>query len=283
MRRVLAVVAILAASVLVALGQTRKGAPVVPAATQTVHPVAAAVAAGRHERLETDRGPVHVWVPDGFHPDGAATIVYVHGYYTDVDGAWTRHRLAEQFALSGLNAMFVACEAPTGARDEVRWRSLGDLLQTVHARTGLPRPMGPVIAVGHSGAYRTLVPWLEYPLLDQVVTLDALYGEYEPFRDWVLGAPRRRLVDVTDDTVRWSEELARDLAERGLPPLLVEHVPPDDRWPAEARSARAVIVRSQHAHMPIVTDGVVLPNVLRLLGVEILAGSPWSHPLGDLP
>lgn len=248
------------------------------------HPVAVAVAAGRHDRLDTDRGPVHVWVPAGYHPDGAATVVYVHGYYTDVDAAWTNHRLAEQFALSGVNAVFVACGAPKGARDGVRWPSLGDLLATVHQRTGVARPAGPVVAVGHSGAFRTLIEWLDYPLLDVVVAIDAMYAEIEPFARWVEGSARRRFIDVTEDTVRWSEELARDLAAAGIPPVVVDRVPLDDLgWPDEARVARAVMVRAQWAHMPLVTDGIVIPQVLRLLGVEILPDAPWAHPLGDLP
>jgi hypothetical protein len=35
--------------------------------------------------------------------------------------------------------------------------------------------------------------------------------------------------------------------------------------------------------MHLVTDGMVLPMVLRLLPVELLADAPWDAPLGDLP
>ena len=251
---------------------------------QELHPVAAAVAAGRHHRLETDHGPVHVWIPRGHHPEGAATIVYVHGYYTDVDAAWAEHRLAEQFALSGLDAVFVACEAPRGSREPVAWRSLDELLDTVEAGTGVARPAGPLIAVGHSGAYRTLLDWLDYPLLDVVVLVDALYAEIDPFREWLLAAPGRRLIDVTEDTVRWSEELVRELAAAGEPPVVVDRLPESDReWPEAARGARALMIRAQHTHMELVTGGVVLPMVLRLLPVQVLPDAPWALPPGDLP
>lgn len=251
---------------------------------QGVHPVAAAVAAGRHERLDTAQGPVHVWIPRGYHADGAATIVYVHGYYTDADTAWTSHQLPEQFALSGLDALFVACEAPVGSRGPVVTRSLGELLDTVAAETGIARPTGPLVAVGHSGAFRTLIDWLDYPYLDVVVSLDAMYAELDPFREWVLGSPDRRFIDVTADTVRWSEELVRDLAAAGAAPVVVDRVPDLDReWPPAARGARALMVRAQYTHMQIVTGGVVIPRVLRLLPVEILPDSPWASPLGDLP
>jgi hypothetical protein len=255
-----------------------------PAPAPAPHPVAAAVAAGRHERLDTEHGPVHVWVPAGYHADGAAAVVYVHGYYTDVDTAWASHRLPEQFALSGLDALFVACEAPRGNRAPVAWRSLGELLDLVSAETAIARPTGPLIAVAHSGGFRTLLDWIDYPLLDTIVLLDALYDQIDPFREWLLGASGRRLIDVTVDTVRWSEELVRDLGAAGEVPVVVDRIPFDDReWPEAARGARALTVRSQYTHMELVTGGVVLPMVLRLLPVQVLSDAPWAHPPGDLP
>jgi hypothetical protein len=35
--------------------------------------------------------------------------------------------------------------------------------------------------------------------------------------------------------------------------------------------------------MPLVTDGIVLPALLRLLPVELIGIEPWRHPLGDMP
>jgi hypothetical protein len=117
-----------------------------------------------------------------------------------------------------------------------------------------------------------------------VVSLDAMYAEIDPFREWLLGSPDRRFIDVTEDTVRWSEELVRDLAAAGEAPVVVDRLPDVDReWPEAARGARALMVRAQYTHMQIVTGGVVIPRVLRLLPVEILPDSPWAHPLGDLP
>jgi hypothetical protein len=262
----------------------RAGDPPPPAPQPTAHPLTAAVAAGAHHRLDTDHGPVHVWVPDGYQPRDAALIFYVHGYYTDVDTAWTDHRLPEQFASSGLNAVFVACEAPKGSRQDVSWYSLGDLVQTVLGETSLPRPLGPVVAVGHSGAYRTLVEWLDYPLLDTVILVDALYNELDAFRTWMLGSPDRRLIDLSQDTIRWSEELSTSLAAAGLATVTVDRVPRDDLdWPDGIRDARAVMIRSQLEHMALVEDGVAIPVVLRLLPVAILPDGPWKHPLGALP
>ncbi len=250
----------------------------------TVHPLTRAVTDGAYHRLDTAHGPVHVWAPGGYHADGAATIVYVHGYYTEIDQAWSQHQLPEQFALAGLDAVFIAPAAPRSSRPAVNWPSLSELLAEVFDRTGLARPAGPVIAVGHSGAYRTLMTWLEHPLLERIVLVDALYGEIEPFRTWLLASPEHRLIDVSNDTLRWSEELARDVAAAGAPVVESDRFPPDERhWPDGARDARLLLVRSQHGHMPLVQGGVALPMILRLLPVEILADAPWQHPLGELP
>ncbi len=249
-----------------------------------VHRLTAAVDAGHAERLETDHGAVHVWVPAGYHPDGAATIVYVHGYYTDVDRAWTGYQQPEQFALSGLNAVFITCEAPSGKSPPVSWLSLGDLVATVFAKTGIVRPMGPVIAVGHSGAFRTLVGWLDSPELDTVVLIDSDYDQSDEYETWLRASPRHRLIDVTEDTVNWSEEMARDLAAEGESTVMLDRFPEGDRgWTDEARRARLLTVRAQWGHMQLVTGGVVIPEILRLLPVEILADAPWDAPLGDLP
>jgi hypothetical protein len=41
---------------------------------------------GRHQRFGTrDEGPVQVWRPRGHKQDTAATIAYVHGFFTEVD------------------------------------------------------------------------------------------------------------------------------------------------------------------------------------------------------
>lgn len=252
------------------------GAELVPQSSS----VELAVAAGRSWRLETPNGPVHVWVPAGYHADGAATIVYAHGYYTDVDKAWANHRLAQQFALSGVNALFIAPEVPSGSRKKINWPSLADLLVEVQRATGVARPMGATVAIGHSGGYRTLFAWMDYPPLDTIIAMDAMYAEVETWQAWIEESAARRLVVVGDDTVRWTEELARELADQTF---TLDRFPDDGSIPAEARRARVVYVRSQFGHMPLVTEGFALPYVLRLLPVEILPGAPWDEPLGLPP
>src|SRR5215470_9509565 len=135
-------------------------------------PIAAAVKAGKHVRIDGPRGPIHVWIPASYHADTGATILYVHGYFDDADTSWTGHQLPQQFALSALNALFVIPEAPVAQKTPINYPDLGELLRLVEDATGVPRGAALTVAVGHSGAFRTLQTWLDEPLLDQVVMVD---------------------------------------------------------------------------------------------------------------
>ena len=238
------------------------------------------VAAGKSWVLDTQRGHVHVWIPDGYDSRTAATIVYVHGYYVDVDEAWTEQQLPEQFAISGLNAMFIACGAPESASEPVTWPSLSALLLTVRQGIGRPLPTRTLVAVGHSGAHRTLVRWLDNRLLDTVVLVDAAYGELAPYRTWLRQARTHRLIDIGADT-RWRT----DIFHRSLPgTTTVEHFPsPEEGSFAKfARDARILYVRATRTHMELVTDGVALPMTLRALHVPLILDKPRTSPLEPL-
>jgi hypothetical protein len=243
-------------------------------------PVARAVNAGRHVRIDGPRGPVHVWIPAGYHADTGATIVYVHGYFDDADTAWTGHQLPEQFALSALNALFIAPEAPVAQKIPLNYPDLSELLRLVEDKAGVTRGQALTVAVGHSGAFRTLQAWLDEPLLDQLVMIDAMYGDEDLITDWYRASPRHRLIMVGEDTLLGTESVAMKTPDV----LTIDRFPPTyDTWPAAAKTARMVYIRAQYQHMPLVTDGIVLPSLLRLLPVELLADEPWQLPLGSLP
>ena len=244
------------------------------------HPVTAAVNAGRHVRIDGPRGPVHVWIPAGYHADTGATVLYVHGYFDDADTAWVGHQLPEQFALSALNAIFIAPEAPVAQKIPLNYPDLGELLRLVEDKAGVTRGQALTVAVGHSGAFRTLQAWLDEPLLDQLVLVDAMYGDEDLILDWYRASPRHRLIMVGEDTLLGTESVAMKTPDV----LTIDRFPPSyDTWPAEARTARMLYVRAQFQHMPLVTEGIVLPSLLRLLPVEVLADEPWQLPLGAIP
>lgn len=232
--------------------------------------LATLVQAGRSWRLETEHGPVHVWIPAGYDPATAALVVFVHGYRIDVDGAWTDYRLPEQFALSGINAMFVAPEAPAGKHDAINWMSLNALIARVKASVDVAMPAARLVAVGHSGAYRTLAVWLANEHLDTVVLLDALYGEYR-FAPWVRREPDRRLVDIAYETGRFC-----DYMHRHLPSTVRVQDLPRGGFP----DARILYAKTDVGHWALVTDGIALPLALRAIDVGYVADAPFDHPLG---
>ena len=235
---------------------------------------------GQHWRIDAAHGPVHVWAPPGYRADTAAIAVYVHGYYTRVDTAWEQHRLAAQFAASGRNALFIVPGAPRGNRQEVSWRSLGELLREVRRHTGLVMPWTEpgraIVALGHSGAYRTLLAWLGEPRLEHIVLLDGLYGNEQSFLDWLdEGAQRgRRLTLVGLDTLRWSELATAHHPDAHALDWIPDH--PDD-VPEAARNARLLHIRSQYGHMEMITEGKALPVLLRLSGLPARDAQPGAR------
>ena len=187
--------------------------------------------------------------------------MYVHGYRDDVDSAFTNHRLAEQFAKSALDALFIAVAAPSGPGQPVMFGDLDELLRLVNAE-------GPVLVLGHSGGNHTMKAWLSSPRVREVVLLDGFYGGAKPWTKW-LSSPRVREVVLLDgfygDAKPWTKWLSSktDATLR----MVGQHT-----WAkAEAwRVGLPVALRAQVTHeragcphMEIVTNGDWLPRVLR--------------------
>ncbi len=231
--------------------------------TATAAPAAAkdkaeTVEGGKHWRLDTRRGPLHVWVPPGYDRATAGIVVHVHGYNTDVDDAWTRQRLARQFRQSGQNAMFLVPQSPKGNDDPVRWPSVEALVSTVRG-AGLRVPRGAEVLVGHSGAFRSLAAWLGDRRVRQVILLDALYGLDDVFRDYVERGGR--LVLVSQGTLARAEKFlhgVRGVVMRHRVPLRFAELTKKER------RARVLHLVSQYGHAAIMDEGKVLPVVLRL-------------------
>jgi hypothetical protein len=251
----------------------------------------ARVAGGTHWRVETDAGSVHVWVPDGYDRETAGTVVYVHGYYTDADGAWRNHDLARQFRASKQNALFIVPDAPRGNDDDVKWHALTDLRKAI-TRANIRLPDGPTIVMGHSGAFRTVMKWVDHKVVAQVILLDALYGGERAFDDFIgtgKRADQHKLIVVGADTAeesrafikRYPFAVARDTMPRST-----------EQFSKREKRAKLLYVRSQFGHMQIVTSGKVIPLLLRLTPLAALgaaaerkapAGEPRPWPLSMVP
>lgn len=222
------------------------------------------VEGGRHWRLMTDHGAVHVWRPPGFKEEGAGTIVYVHGYLQNVDTVWEEHHLARQFLESNRNALFIVPEAPTGRTQDPSFTNLRELLVLVSRLTRTRLPDGTVVAAGHSGAYRTLVDWLIYPRLTEVMLIDSLYANDDDFRGWLTTAPnhrKNRLVLVGAETADHVDGFLKRF------PLVarLDSVPADvSQVGNRQRHAEVLYFKSQYEHTELITGGKALPLLLNL-------------------
>jgi hypothetical protein len=219
---------------------------------------------GHHYRLNTDRGGVHVWEPLGYEAQTAGAVIYLHGYYTNADQAWNEANLAEQFRESGRNALFIVPESPNSSNQEVQWPSVGALLDVVRKWTPVASPKGPLVVVGHSGAFRTIVTWLQDPRVKDVVLLDGLYRDERDFYWWLLRAPGHsvhRLTLVAVETLVKAENFVRRLGRVPVRPEVP--VEPADFTPAETGS-RVLLIKSHYEHMELVLSGKVIPVLLHL-------------------
>jgi hypothetical protein len=227
------------------------------------------VAGGQHFRIKTSRGAVHVWAPPGYDRATAGTVVYVHGYYTDADGAWREHELARQFKASHQNALFIVPDAPAGNDDEVKWPALKDLRRAV-ARANIHLPDGPVVVIGHSGAFRTVMQWVDHKLVDQIILLDALYAGESAFDEFIASGKRaedHKLIVVAASTAEESASFAGRykfaVAREKMPGAAAG-------FTRRERGAKLLYIRSQFEHMAIVTSGKVIPTLLRVTPLKAL-------------
>jgi hypothetical protein len=218
---------------------------------------------GEHWRLETSNGPVHLWRPADYRPEGAGLVVYVHGYFETVDDVWRDHGLARQFADSHENALFVVPAAPIREAEPVHWPRLDELLAAVRT-AGIDVPAAPLVVIGHSGAFRTILGWLDDSRLRHLILLDALYGPPGPFHAFLRAgrSTSARLVLVGNETARRSERFARRYRSAARKPAIPES--PESFTPRD-RAAPLLYLRSQYEHMEIVLSGRVIPLLLSLM------------------
>ena len=227
------------------------------------------VVGGKHWRIKTKQGAVHVWIPESYDRETAGTVVYVHGYWTDADGAWRDHELAKQFKASHQNAMFIVPDAPASNDDGVNWPALTDLRRAV-SRANIHLPDGPVVVMGHSGAFRTIMQWVDHRLVDQIILLDAMYSGESAFDEYIgtgKRADEHKLIVVAASTAQESQAFAKKykfaVARETMPDSASD-------FTKKERRAKLLYVRSQYEHMQIVTSGKVIPVLLHLTPLKAL-------------
>jgi hypothetical protein len=221
------------------------------------------VEGGRHWRLKTPAGAVHVWVPPGYDRETAGTVVYVHGYWIDVDGAWKEYELAKQFRMSRQNALFIVPEAPMSNEDSVKWPALSDLRKAMQ-RANIKMPDGPIVVMGHSGAFRTVMQWVDHKLVDQIILLDAMYAGEKSFDEFIKSGKRadeHKMIVVGASVARassgFSQQYKFAVARERFPETL-------GGFSKAERRAKLLYIRSQYDHMAIVKSRKVIPLLLRV-------------------
>ncbi len=227
------------------------------------------VAGGRHFRIKTAQGAVHVWFPPNYDRATAGTVVYVHGYWTDADGAWRDHSLARQFRASRQNALFIVPDAPSNNDERVQWPALTDLRRAV-TRANIKLPDGPIIVMGHSGAFRTVMQWVDHRHVDQIILLDAMYAGEHAFDEFISAGKRaddHKLIVVAAGTAQESKAFANKykfaVAREKFPDSV-------GGFTKREKNAKLLYVRSQYDHMGIVTGKKVIPVLLRLTPLKAL-------------
>jgi hypothetical protein len=227
------------------------------------------VAGGRHFRIKTAQGAVHVWFPANYDRETAGTVVYVHGYWTDADGAWRDHGLARQFRASRQNAMFIVPDAPSSNGETVQWPALTDLRRAV-TRANIRMPDGPAIVMGHSGAFRTVMQWVDHRSVQQIILLDAMYSGESAFDEFIKSGKRadnHKLIVVAASTAAES----RSFANKYKFAVAREKMPDSSAgFTKREKRAKLLYIHSQYEHMQIVTSHKVIPMLLRLTPLKAL-------------
>lgn len=214
-------------------------------------PDARPLAGGLHQRFVTGNGPVHAWCPEGVTP--SLVVVYVHGYFDTVDDAFRDHGLIAQFKASGVPALFVLIDGPTGPKEPVRWTTWAPLKAELERTLQVQLPAR-VMAMGHSGGNRTLREWTKERVVTDLVLLDAFYGDPKHWTSFLATVPEGRVQLVGALTLPKA-----DAWRKSLPA-------------SAARRVEQLVAGTDH--MGVVTDGVWIPRLVKERATATASADP---------
>jgi hypothetical protein len=131
-------------------------------------------------------------------------------------------------------------------------------------------PDGPIIVMGHSGAFRTVMQWVDHRHVGQIILLDALYAGESAFDEFIKSGKRadeHKLIVVGADTAEGSASFAAKykfaFGRDGMPDKLGD-------FTKSERRAKLLYIHSQYGHMSIVTSRKVIPTLLRMTKLKAL-------------
>ncbi len=248
---------------------------------------------------------VIVFVPSHyrFHDDeGIATLVHMHGHTTTAERAMVAHQLREQVADSKQNAVLVVPQLAVMAADSSCGRlespgGLQRLLEEVVATTSrearstlgdtaFPRDagVGTTCISAHSGGYHAVACCLRAGGVDvrETYLFDALYGEVDTFRDWVVarhGEPLHRRHKLVSYFTEGAQTEANDrllraqLEQAGV--LCEEEQQEGELSRHEISHAEAVFVRSGLWHSQVTWETNALRDCLFASALPRHVATSW--------
>lgn len=215
---------------------------------------------------------VLVFVPRHLRTSGGSldVVVFFHGHGTTARDAIARHQLREQLTESRQNAVLVVPQGPVRAAEGdfgklMQPGGLARLLAEVRELLGGRRATAAlgaascadaeridrVVVAAHSGGYRPGAAAVSHGGVEirEAWLFDALYGEADAYRDWLLAAPeRRKLISfaIAGEPLRESLALAAALRARGVD--VREETPLARLSRADMVRARAIVARPVATH-----------------------------------
>ncbi|HWU87498.1 MAG TPA: hypothetical protein VN253_09500, partial [Kofleriaceae bacterium] len=137
-------------------------------------------------------------------------------------------------------------------------------------RANIRLPEGPIVVMGHSGAFRTVMQWVDHRLIDQIILLDALYAGESAFDEFIhkgKHADEHKLIvvgaDTAQDSVGFVKKYKFARAREKVPAAM-------SGFTKDERRSKLLYIRSQYDHMAIVTSQKVIPLLLRVTRLKTL-------------
>jgi hypothetical protein len=172
-------------------------------------------------------------------------------------------------------------------------RNLDELLAEVFGAIDVVRPTGELVAVGHSGAYRTLLAWAEHPGLDWIISprRHLRRGRRLARRGWRrrrrtspdLRRRRHRALDRGAGPTASPRDLARRAGDRRALSAMRPCPTSSARRAARAGPRHGTCARSATATCRWPPPAGPSRRLLRLAPVEVLADAPWRERRSGLP
>ena len=189
--------------------------------------------AGKHYSDNT----VLIYIPSTFKKQKKINyVVYLHGWYNNVNKAVQEFKLIQQFENSTKNAILIIPQSAKNAPDSFGGK-LEDkngfklMMFEIHKKlfTGKSNPLekiGKITLCGHSGAFHPMAAILKVggltDKINEVILFDGLYAKLQNFMDWIIKHKKKFINIYTQNcTKNLSDIFRKQLQIKGLNPVKI--------------------------------------------------------------